>query len=152
MLKKTERSTAGKLPRGIRNNNPLNIRKNVIRWKGLRDFPTDESFCEFKKMSFGFRAAYKTMITYYTKYDCKTLRKIITRWAPPTENDTESYIYSVKLYAGLRVSDQMLPDPRNKMAIPIWKDIIMAMAIVENGMLAKIYQVDLDKGVKMVFS
>ena len=36
------------LPRGIRNNNPLNIRRTAKdQWKGLRAQQTDASFCQF---------------------------------------------------------------------------------------------------------
>ena len=33
------------LPRGIRNNNPLNIRRSKDQWQGLRAQQTDASFC-----------------------------------------------------------------------------------------------------------
>ena len=39
------------LPRGIRNNNPLNIRRTAKdQWKGLRAQQTDASFCQFESM------------------------------------------------------------------------------------------------------
>lgn len=150
---KTAKDMAAKLPRGIRNNNPLNIRKGA-RWRGLRDFATDKEFCEFQTMAFGFRAAFRTLITYYTKHDCKTLEKIINRWAPPYENNTQSYITQVKLKAGVPYISAMLPDPRFKFNWPEWRRIIMAMASVENGLnmsQLKKYEADLGKGMKMVF-
>lgn len=150
---KTAKDMAAKLPRGIRNNNPLNIRKGA-RWLGLRYYATDKEFCEFQTMSYGFRAAFRTLITYYTKYDCKTLVKIIDRWAPPQENDTSTYIQLVKMRAKIRYSFSELPDPRLKNSWPTWSKIIMAMASVENGLdisqLQK-YKVDLEKGMKMAF-
>lgn len=76
--------------RGIRNNNPLNIRKGN-KWQGLRDFPTDTEFDEFVSMEYGFRAAFKIIFTYIQRGD-DTMRKIITRWAPPSENNTAAYI------------------------------------------------------------
>ena len=46
------------LPRGIRNNNPLNIRRTAKdQWKGLRAQQTDASFCQFESLEFGWRAA-----------------------------------------------------------------------------------------------
>lgn len=150
---KTAKDMVAKLPRGIRNNNPLNIRKGA-RWRGLRDFATDKEFCEFQTMAFGFRAAFRTLITYYTKHDCKTLEKIIDRWAPPVENDTFSYINRVRVSARIMLNSAILPDPRLKCNWPTWRRIIMAMASVENGMgllqLQK-YEADLGKGMKMVF-
>ena len=150
---KTAKDMAAKLPRGIRNNNPLNIRKGA-RWRGLREFPKDHEFCEFKTMAFGFRAAFRTLITYYTRHDCKTLEKIINRWAPPKENNTFTYIQLVKMRAKISYSYSELPDPRFKYSWPTWSEIIMAMASVENGLdmwqLQK-YKVDLEKGMKIAF-
>lgn len=150
---KTAKDTVAKLPRGIRNNNPLNIRKGA-RWRGLRDFATDKEFCEFQTMAFGFRAAFRTLITYYTKHDCKTLEKIINRWAPRSENNTFAYIQHVKMCAKISYASSQLPDPRLKFNWPTWRRIIMAMASIENGMgtseLQK-YEADLGKGMKMAF-
>lgn len=150
---KTAKDTAAKLPRGIRNNNPLNIRKGA-RWLGQWYYPTDKEFCEFQTMAYGFRAAFRTLITYYTKHDCKTLEKIINRWAPPSENNTFSYIQHVKKCAKISFASAQLPDPRFKYNWPTWSKIIMAMASVETGLSLtrlKKYEADLDKGMKMAF-
>lgn len=150
---KTAKDMAVKLPRGIRNNNPLNIRKGA-RWRGLRDFATDKEFCEFQTMAFGFRAAFRTLITYYTKHDCKTLIDIINRWAPPQENDTVAYLNNVKLKARVPYISSVLPDPRLKCNWPTWRRIIMAMASQENGLgLSQLqkYEPELGKGMKMAF-
>lgn len=130
--KKTGPSTGVKLPRGLRNNNPLNIRKGC-RWLGLRDFPTDKEFCEFKTMAYGYRAAFVTLRTYYSKHDCRTLRKIINRWAPPSENDTENYLYIVLMKTGIRDANSILPSPFLAQNLCLWQDILIAMAEVENG-------------------
>ena len=47
-------------PRGIRNNNPLNIRINGTKWEGLCPVQTDKSFFQFRTMAHGYRAAIKT--------------------------------------------------------------------------------------------
>ena len=130
--KKTGPSTGVKLPRGLRNNNPLNIRKGC-RWLGLRDFPKDKKFCEFKTMAYGYRAAFVTLRTYYSKHDCRTLRKIINRWAPSSENNTISYLQAVMMKTGIRDADSVLPNPCFIQNKGLWKDIILAMAEVENG-------------------
>ena len=44
------------LPRGIRNNNPLNIRRSKDQWQGLRAQQTDASFCQFETLEYGWRA------------------------------------------------------------------------------------------------
>lgn len=81
-------------PRGIRNNNPLNIRKGC-RWIGLSPKQTDKSFCQFTSMVYGVRAGFITLRTYICKHKCNTIEKIISRWAPRNENDTAAYIRAV---------------------------------------------------------
>ena len=48
------------MTRGLRNNNPLNIRRNKTKWQGLSVTQTDKSFFQFKTMAYGYRAAFKT--------------------------------------------------------------------------------------------
>ena len=55
-------------PRGIRNNNPLNIRRSTDRWVGVREEQTDKSFVQFKSMAYGYRAAWKTLQSYYNRF------------------------------------------------------------------------------------
>lgn len=82
--------------RGIRNNNPANIRLGC-KWKGLVDNPTDREFCQFVTMTWGVRALLVTLRTYVVKHHLHTVREIITRWAPPSDgNNTEKYIEFVE--------------------------------------------------------
>ena len=81
--------------RGIRNNNPLNIRRSADRWLGMRSVQTDPQFCQFTSMDYGCRAACRLLKTYNTKYKCRTLYDIIRRWAPPSENNTDTYVKRV---------------------------------------------------------
>ncbi len=129
-------------PRGIRNNNPLNIRLSSDRWQGqispsltaegLGVRPVgDREFCQFVSMSYGWRAAFVILCkTYYGKYKLKTIRALITRWAPPKENNTEAYIRRVTDRIGI-AADRELGSPQEHPAQ--WMMIAMAMAIVECG-------------------
>ena len=82
--------------RGIRNNNPANIRRGCS-WKGLAKTQTDKEFCQFTTMTWGVRALLVTLRTYVVKYRLHTVREIITRWAPPSDgNNTEKYIEYVE--------------------------------------------------------
>lgn len=81
-------------PRGIRNNNPGNIRHGD-KWRGLANKQTDASFCVFKAPEWGLRALVKILRNYQTKHGLKTVESIINRFAPQIENDTSSYILSV---------------------------------------------------------
>lgn len=82
--------------RGIRNNNPANIRRGC-NWKGLIRQQKDKEFCQFVSMSWGIRALLITLRTYVKKHHLHTVREIITRWAPPSDgNNTEAYIKFVE--------------------------------------------------------
>lgn len=82
--------------RGIRNNNPANIRRGC-KWKGLAEKQTDKEFCQFTTMTWGVRALLVTLRTYVVKHHLHTVREIITRWAPPSDgNNTEAYIKFVE--------------------------------------------------------
>ena len=78
--------------RGVRNFNPGNIRlSNGVPFKG--EVPsTDKSFRQFESMAYGIRALIKLLQTYYRIYKLTTVRAIITRYAPSTENRTDKYI------------------------------------------------------------
>ncbi|NNJ15470.1 structural protein [Pseudomonas putida CSV86] len=83
-------------PRGIRNHNPGNIRHvKGTRWQGMSANQSDADFVQFTGAQWGIRAIARTLITYQDKHGLRTPRLIIGRWAPPTENNTESYIRSV---------------------------------------------------------
>ena len=120
------------LPRGIRNNNPLNIRRSKDQWQGLRAVQTDPSFCQFETLEYGWRAAFKLLTrTYYHTYRLFTIRAIINKWAPPNENKTEAYIKNVSRLTGIG-PDEPIGIPSDKPAR--WMLLGIAMAIQENGM------------------
>jgi len=86
------------IPRGIRNCNPFNLREGPgggDEWVGERTTDDDPAFEEFTDMDYGVRAGARTLKTYQRKYGCSTVTDIITRFAPPHENDTEAYIWHV---------------------------------------------------------
>ena len=119
------------IPRGIRNNNPLNIRRTPDKWQGLMQTQTDSEFFQFKQLEYGWRAAFCLLTrTYYTKYGLDTIRKIVSRWAPPSENNTQSYISAVSRITGI-VPDEPLGNPSEHPAH--WLLTGAAMAIQENG-------------------
>lgn len=82
--------------RGIRNNNPANIRRGC-NWQGLAKKQTDKEFCQFVSMTWGVRALLVTLRTYVVKHKLHTIREIIHRWAPPEDgNATDRYIAYVE--------------------------------------------------------
>lgn len=78
-------------PRGIRNNNPLNIRIGNT-WLGERPNPTDPAFEEFVTIEYGYRAAFQILRRYIRRYKKNTIASIISTWAPASENNTQKYI------------------------------------------------------------
>ena len=118
-------------PRGIRNCNPLNIRRSKDQWKGMAEAQTDRAFVQFKTMEWGWRAAFYLLTrTYYHKYRLYTIRAIVSRWAPASENNTEAYIQNVSKLTGI--------DPDEQLGIPSdqparWLMLGAAMAIQECG-------------------
>lgn len=119
-------------PRGIRNCNPLNIRKGAA-WQGLADIQSDPAFCVFRSMVYGLRAAHKLLRNYITGMDgrtrpCDKLTTIIQKWAPPSENATKKYIEFVAKETGLDPMERIHFLDRKLMC-----DIVSAMAFVECG-------------------
>lgn len=86
------------LPRGIRNNNALNIKRGAP-WNGLarldqipEELKNEKIFCIFVRPEFGIRAAVRTMRTYKVKHGINTVNGLIRRWSA---TDQESYIRTV---------------------------------------------------------
>lgn len=116
------------LPRGIRNNNPGNIRWGS-NWRGLISDTegTDESFCQFQDPVYGLRAMVKIIFTYQDKYGLNTIESIIHRYAPPNENNTQGYIMRISEAVGA------LPQQALKLTNELLKELMRAITAVENG-------------------
>lgn len=115
------------LPRGIRNNNPLNIRIGNT-WLGERSNPTDTAFEEFVSMAYGLRAGFIILRRYIRRYHRDTIQQIIETWAPVTENATQKYVDCVCQRTGLRPDVAIAYEDRDTMA-----KLVQAMAFVECG-------------------
>lgn len=102
--------------RGIRNNNPGNIRVSKDQWEGMTG--DDGSFVIFDSPESGVRALGKNLLSYGRQgYD--SIEKIINRWAPPNENDTQAYIDSVVAATGIPATkslDLSNPDTLSSLA------------------------------------
>lgn len=116
------------MPRGLRNNNPLNIRISTDKFVGEVQPSQDKAFKQFDTMAHGYRAAFRVLRTYINNYKCDTIRKIVSRWAPKNENHTENYIKVVSERSGITADEPILADNREMMI-----RIVAAMSFVENG-------------------
>lgn len=78
-------------PRGIRNNNPGNIRRSDHWiWNGQTGADAD-GFCIFADPVMGLRAGIIIWCHYRQYYGASTARDYIARWAPSSENNVGEY-------------------------------------------------------------
>ena len=124
------------MTRGLRNNNPLNIRRGNTCWQGMTKEQNDKSFVQFKSMAYGYRAVWRTLNTYFYRFLMQKkpfcVETIIHRWAPPVENDTKAYISTVTSLTGIGETEK-LPAPDKVHSYPQLSNLISAMTVMENG-------------------
>ena len=146
------------MTRGLRNNNPLNIRHSADRWQGARIMQTDPDYVQYKDIKWGFRAAWKILDTYCLTFKKEgkayNVKNIIGRWAPPTENDTDAYVRAVVKLSGLGGNENM-PRPKhywNFEEVDKLVRLIRARVCVENGIKwEKVDTKDIWKGYDLAF-
>ena len=96
------------LPRGIRNKNPGNIDFNPANaWRGQEphDKRIEPRFCRFSTHRHGIRALAKIISAYYHRHKLRTPRAIISRYAPPRENQTSAYAGAIATALNIDVDD-----------------------------------------------
>ena len=145
----TKKSQTTWIPRGIRNNNPLNIRRTqTTTWWGQKtEDLTDEAFCEFEEMKYCYRAAWLLLKRYFVKHGCTTIEKIISRWAPPSDNNhTDNYIDYVCEACGISRNLELSHPADNP---ELWVMIIRSMAYMESGITPYDYDRALFQGMIM---
>lgn len=141
------------MPRGLRNNNPLNIRRSRDKWLGLSPTQRDTAFFQFTSLVYGYRAAGKLLQNYQRLHELYNLNGLIARWAPASENNTKAYVARVarelSTQAGRIINGETHLDLiHNK---ELLRKTIIAMHIVENGLRPTASQLEaLDKGLSML--
>lgn len=120
------------LPRGIRNNNPLNLRRSSNKWLGKSANPTDPAFEQFATMTLGVRAGILNLLNHIRAANraltVPTLAWEITKWAPSSENNTAAYVEAVCKLSLLRPETILRVDDRDTIT-----RLVRAMIYVENG-------------------
>ena len=125
------------MSRGLRNCNPGNIRHSATRYRGEVVPSRDRAFKEFESMAWGYRAMFMLLDSYRRRHRLGTLRQMLSRYAPPTENFTEGYIRFIVQHTGIGADEVV--DTRNQSdMIPI----VAAMSEIENGERAIIKDIE----------
>lgn len=127
------------MSRGLRNNNPGNIRRSRVRYVGEVTSSHDPEFKEFSTIAYGYRAMFVLLDTYRSRYGLTTIRQMLNRYAPPAENFTEGYIRFVADYSGI-MPDEVVDTRSEVDMIPI----VAAMSKIENGTAAN--RTDVESG------
>ena len=122
---------SNRVSRGLRNCNPGNIRQSKTHYKGEKPHSTDSAFKQFETLEWGYRAIFMLLHTYRVRGYGDTIAKMISRYAPPFENNTEAYISRVCQQTGID-RDQRLNTLNSVQMIPI----VSAISAVENGVKA----------------
>ena len=120
--------TKPRLPRGIRNNNPLNIRLSSNCWLGKVTPSTDGEFEQFKSVEFGIRAGFIILRTYIRRHGVKYITQLIERFAPASENNVTAYVTRVCDLSKTSLSEPLRFERRLQMCTILW-----AMHVVECG-------------------
>ena len=110
-------SPSGEVGRGV-----LEVGRGVLEGTGEAPGP----FVRFSSLTYGLRAAFCILRTYRNKYKAVCIEDIITRWAPPTENDTRKYISDVCKLTGFGGKERLTEND--------WPRLVGAMARLESGM------------------
>ncbi len=121
------------MTRGIRNNNPLNIRRTADKWKGMAAEQTDKAFVQFTDRKYGYRAAF-IIIRNYIKAGRNTIGGIIRRWAPAADgNDVHAYIKYVCDTTDMKSYSPISKDDKDALI-----NIVRSMAQIESGIIEEL--------------
>lgn len=98
----------------------------------IRPVGSSTGFQQYATTEEGIKAVDDNLKAYGTKHKINTLRGVISRWAPPSENDTDSYINFVSQKTGLK------PDEEIDLSNPAIRHIISGPIILQEQGLTKL--------------
>lgn len=125
------------MTRGLRNHNPLNIRKSGDRFKGEVVPSSDAAFKQFESDAYGYRAAF-VILSSYLKCGKNNIVKIVASWAPSSDgNNTYKYIENVERRSGVERFQPLTVGSGND-----YIKIVAAMSQSENGVPAVMEDVE----------
>jgi len=116
----------------FKKNNPTAVEMTKKRiadpWEGQsknQNMDNDGRMVRFDAPENGYRAAARTLHTYRTVHNKTNLTDIIHRWAPPSENDTDGYIATIRRLTNFDKDEEI--DSADKLF-----KLLKAMTIEEN--------------------
>lgn len=98
----------------------------------IRPVGSTTGFQQFDTPEAGIKAIDDQLRIYGSKHKIKTLRGVISRWAPPSENDTEAYIKNVSQKTGLK------PDEEIDLSNPTIRHIISGPIVLQEQGLKRL--------------
>jgi hypothetical protein len=108
-----------------------------VRYRGEKHPSQDPDFKQFESMAMGYRAMFILLDTYRVRYGLRSIREMISRYAPHTENHTALYIETVCDLTGM-LPDEQIDTRSRRVMVPI----VSAMSRVENGCIARRMEVE----------
>lgn len=126
-------------PRGLRNNNPGNIKQSPTQYEGEKIPSSDSVFKQFKTMAYGYRAIFVLLRYYIRRLQLDTITKIFKRYEPV---EFKLYIDHVVKETGISANKRIAPDDWKSLA-----KIVAAISSMENGRTANAN--DLMKGLSL---
>lgn len=118
------------LARGMKVNNPGNLKEFGEQWQGRITPSADPVFVEFRSYAYGLRAMIK-LLQNYIRQGNNTISSILNRYAPTSENDTNAYISYVEQKTGIS-RNRRLTGGKEEM-----RKIVKHMANLEQGINAQ---------------
>lgn len=131
------------VPRGLRNNNPGNIRRvDGVIWRGQEATQTDPDFVQFLTPEYGIRAIARILHN-YKREGLNTIKQAINKWAPPNENITSAYVEDVCQRCSYKPDDVVDFDA-------IMPQLVKAIIVHENAM-QPYPDVQINKGISLAY-
>lgn len=100
------------IPRGVKNNNPMNLKDSGDNWQGWDRTSKDEDFLIFNDPESGMRAGMTNHLTHFMRGD-DTVQKLLFTASPPSDNPNfEEYVNHVAEQTGVGRNEKIdLSDP-----------------------------------------
>lgn len=138
-------------PRGIRNNNPLNLRRSDSAWLGKVANCSDAHFEQFTSIVYGYRAAIVNIRTILRRREragvSTRIRDLIRIWAPAKDgNNVNTYVAAVVSTSGISQFDKLCISNREQIC-----SLVLSMAYVENGHHPKINRDDICRAYDLLY-